>query len=111
MVARLELQNGLAPVQEYGRHYVQAGQANKKKKVQKPLGEDDNSEIGNNFNDQYYDLDDGFIDDAGMGSEQQEDQCYSEFLESTMRDQTSDTRQNMGVQRTDKSAINVDKIK
>lgn len=56
------------------------------------MGEDDNSEIGNNFNDQYYDLDDGFIDDAGMGSEQQEDQFYSEFLESTMRDQTSDTR-------------------
>ena len=65
MVARLELQNGLAPVQEYGRHFAQA---NKKKKNQKPS--EDDSEIGNNFNDQYYDLDDGFIDDAGMGSEQ-----------------------------------------
>ena len=65
MVARLELQNGLAPVQEYGRHFAQA---NKKKKNQKPA--EDDSEIGNNFNDQYYDLDDGFIDDAGMGSEQ-----------------------------------------
>jgi hypothetical protein len=32
MVARLELYNGLAPVQEYGRHLTQI---NKKKKPQK----------------------------------------------------------------------------
>lgn len=105
MVARLELQNGLAPIQEYGRHFAQA---NKKKKIQKPT--EDDSEIGNNFNDQYYDLDDGFIDDAGMGSEQQEEEGYTEFFqESTMRDQTSDTRQM--VQRTVRGKMNVEKIK
>lgn len=77
MVARLELQNGLAPVQEYGRHFAQA---NKKKKQQKdPNNNMDESEVGINFHDQFYDLDDGFIDDEGMGSEQQ-DEGYTEML-------------------------------
>jgi len=36
MVARLELYNGLAPIQEYGRHQTRA---NRKKKPQKELGD------------------------------------------------------------------------
>ncbi len=39
----------------------------------------DESEVGINFHDQFYDLDDGFIDDEGMGSEQQ-DEGYTEML-------------------------------
>ena len=36
MVARLELYNGLAPIQEYGRHQTRV---NRKKKPQKELGD------------------------------------------------------------------------
>lgn len=69
MVARLELYNGLAPIQEYGRHQTQASKKKKVKEVEKQ--KDDDSTTGavakdNNFNDQYYDLDDDFIDDDMM---------------------------------------------
>lgn len=86
MVARLELQNGLAPVQEYGRHFAQA---NKKKKAQKQAESaniDEQSDLGNNFHDQFYDLDDGFIDDEGMDCDQQEDGYTQFFQDSTVRD-------------------------
>ena len=69
MVARLELYNGLAPIQEYGRHQTQA---NRKKKPQKEQHElqvqqSETEKADANFNDQYYDLDDDFIDDDDIG--------------------------------------------
>lgn len=69
MVARLELYNGLAPIQEYGRHQTQASKKKKTKEVEKQKDEDSTTGAvakDNNFNDQYYDLDDDFIDDDMM---------------------------------------------
>ena len=86
MIARIEYNNTLAPVQEYGRHQLQA---NKKKKKGKGATQgDENSKAmeenedgdksqklgkGNShYDDRYYDLDDGFIDDGDL-----EDSCYN----------------------------------
>lgn len=87
MVARLELYNGLAPKQEYGRHLAHLNV--KKKKDANKIQED--SEI-NNLNDQFYDLDDNFIDDGEIESDMQ-DEGYTELLnEESGIDKTSDTR-------------------
>ena len=67
MIARLEFNNSLAPIQDYGRH--QTKQALKKKKTKKPnVNVDHPSTVSNEpnahrFDDNYYDLDDDFIDD------------------------------------------------
>ena len=74
MVARLELHNTLAPIQEYGRHQVRATQK-KKAKERATTNEDSNIQQEAkeaNFNDQYYDLDDDFIDDDEIVIQQQE---------------------------------------
>lgn len=61
MVARLELYNTLAPIQEYGRHQTMA---TNKKKSKVPIPTQQAEEAGKpNFNEQFYDLDDAFIDD------------------------------------------------
>ena len=62
MIARIELNNTLAPVQEYGRHQSRAA-AKKQKKAPKldPKAGDDKKR--KNYNDRFYDLDDDFIDD------------------------------------------------
>jgi len=87
MLARLELQNSLAPIQQYGRHQRRALN---RRKVQnqtkkKPANEADDAQTtadggaaGNSaekpeamFDDKFYDLDDGWIcdDDVGLNDE------------------------------------------
>lgn len=88
MIARIEYNNTLAPVQEYGRHQ---NQAKKKKKGKGTTTVEENSKVideqevvdktakpgkGNShFDDRYYDLDDNFIDDGEL-----EDSCYNNGL-------------------------------
>lgn len=75
MIARIEFNNCLAPVQEYGRHQQKV--ANRKKKKAKPAATqqvvpDFNrdpqspSDLGAKYDDNYYDLDDDFIDDNDL---------------------------------------------
>ena len=92
MIARIEYNNTLAPVQEYGRHQMHA---KKKKKGTKVAG-DENQKVmedseeekqpakatgpggkgaANYFDDRYYDLDDNFIDDGDL-----DDSCYNNGL-------------------------------
>lgn len=84
MLARLELNNSLAPIQEYGRHQKRAGkikkkEAPKKKPEGQPAGEgeDQNAttadagsgekEKPKDFqDDKFYDLDDAWIDDGDV---------------------------------------------
>ena len=91
MIARIEYNNTLAPVQEYGRHQLQAKKKKKGKAVANGGGEenqkamedsDDGKEKptkggkGNShYDDRYYDLDDNFIDDGDH-----EDSCYNNGL-------------------------------
>ena len=88
MIARIEYNNTLAPVQEYGRHQMQAKKKKKGKATtngeenQKAMEESDDGDKqakagkGNkNFDDRYYDLDDNFIDDGDL-----EDSCYNNGL-------------------------------
>lgn len=87
MIARLELYNSLAPIQEYGRHQTQATKKRKLKAEpqqhphQLPLVQLNDEP---NFNDQYYDLDDNFIDndleggDDEMGADLHADHIYSQ---------------------------------
>ncbi|CDW75095.1 UNKNOWN [Stylonychia lemnae] len=82
MIARIEYNNCLAPVQEYARH--QQNFQNKKKKLKKkipvvlaqgqdePLAEDSIIEKGPKYDDNYYDLDDDFIDDEELEINQDE---------------------------------------
>ena len=76
MVARLEMDNCLAPIQEYGRHQSQAIKKRKPKESNGvPAAQDQEMAQGKDtqFNDQYYDLDDGFIDDDFVGVGLQEE--------------------------------------
>lgn len=70
MLARIEIKGNLAPIQEYGRHQTAA--AKKRKENKKQNKEAGDGEAGQpeqpekehaNYDDKYYDLDDGFIDD------------------------------------------------
>ena len=88
MIARIEYNNTLAPVQEYGRHQTQA---KKKKKGKGPSNGEENQKViednedgekepkpgkGNShYDDRYYDLDDNFIDDGEL-----DDSCYNNGL-------------------------------
>lgn len=83
MIARIEFNNCLAPVQNYGRHQ-QKGAAKKKKtkKVVVPGAEhelDPNSESAK-LDDNFYDLDDDFIDDDDIDQNMQ-DEVVSDLLE------------------------------
>lgn len=82
MLARIEIKGNLAPIQEYGRHQTAAAKKrkdNKKNKAKDPAeGEPNPNESSDNkplYDDKYYDLDDGFIDDdeivedEGFGAE------------------------------------------
>ena len=63
MIARIEYNNTLAPVQEYGRHMQRV--AKKKKKTDEsmqPVSEKKNKDQDERF----YDLDDAFIDDGDI---------------------------------------------
>ena len=78
MLARLELNNSLAPIQEYGRHQKRAAKNKKKvdaskKKSAEGEGEDlptaevtsGEKPVNKDFqDDKYYDLDDDWIDDG-----------------------------------------------
>jgi len=72
MIARIEYNNTLAPVQEYGRHQTRALK-NKKKGKTNTQGsgagadeEDGGKKPRKDYDDRFYDLDDGFIDDGDM---------------------------------------------
>lgn len=71
MLARIEIKGNLAPIQEYGRHQTAAA---KKRKDNKKNKNKEANEVDANpnessekdkpmYDDKYYDLDDGFIDD------------------------------------------------
>lgn len=87
MIARIEYNNTLAPVQEYGRHQMQAKKKKKGKggangeENQKAVEESDDGDKqakpgkGSNHFDNFYDLDDNFIDDGDL-----EDSCYNNGL-------------------------------
>lgn len=71
MIARLEYNNTLAPVQEYGRHQVKALKKRKNTAKEKQVeqgGEPQPAKKGGkkDFDDRFYDLDDNFIDDGDM---------------------------------------------
>ena len=63
MIARLEYNNTLAPVQEYGRHMNRL-----KNKKKKDVANDDDKQDRKitQLDEKYYDLDDGFIDDGDI---------------------------------------------
>ncbi len=84
LIARIEFNGTLAPIQEYGRHQQKAAANNKKKKVKKPQQEqpneksEDPSEIGAGgagakYDDNFYDLDDDFIDDGDLEMNDQDE--------------------------------------
>jgi hypothetical protein len=93
MLARIEIKGNLAPIQEYGRHQTAAAKKrkdNKKKGKEPGEGEPNPNESSDNkplYDDKYYDLDDGFIDDDeiveddGFGAELGEgaSNFYSQF--------------------------------
>ena len=72
LIARIEFNNTLAPIQEYGRHQKKAAQYNKNKKnKKKTAGQNEQSETpsdlgGAKLDENYYDLDDDFIDDGDI---------------------------------------------
>lgn len=91
MIARIEFDNCLAPIQEYGRHQQKV--ANKKKKKKKPVltvalppssiahankDPQSPSDPGARYDDNFYDLDDGFIDDDDLDINQ--DEMVTEML-------------------------------
>lgn len=74
MIARIEYNNTLAPVQEYGRHQTKALKNKKKGKTEDASapGEPANPATKKgkkDFDDRFYDLDDNFIDDGDMEDE------------------------------------------
>jgi hypothetical protein len=71
MLARIEIKGNLAPIQEYGRHQTAAAKKRKdNKNKNKEAGEGEAGQAEQpekdhaNYDDKYYDLDDGFIDDG-----------------------------------------------
>jgi hypothetical protein len=67
MIARIELNNTLAPRQEYGRHQTKAmAKKNKKTAKQNEQTNDQDKSKKKVFNDRFYDLDDDFIDDGDI---------------------------------------------
>ena len=75
MMARLEMYNSLAPIQEYGRHQTKTSVRKKKAEAAKKAAIEAISEKNEskekddaNFDDKFYDLDDGFIDDGEIDS-------------------------------------------
>ena len=63
MIARIEYNNTLAPVQDYGRHQTRALKNKKKGKVEDPNNPPKSKK---DYDDRFYDLDDNFIDDGDM---------------------------------------------
>lgn len=69
MIARIEFNNTLAPVQEYGRHQTRALKKKKGKgkgAVEEKEEEGPKGKNKKDFDDRFYDLDDNFIDDGDM---------------------------------------------
>lgn len=64
MIARIEYNNTLAPVQEYGRHMQKA--AKKQKKKAEDAGDNGAQKKKDYIDDRFYDLDDDFIDDDNL---------------------------------------------
>ena len=67
MIARIEYNNTLAPVQEYGRHQTKALKKRKGKSLES-LDVPSAAKKGGkkDYDDRFYDLDDNFIDDGDM---------------------------------------------
>lgn len=87
MIARIEYNNTLAPIQEYGRHQTQAkkkkkgkggadGEENQKAAEESDDGDHQNKNgKANKMMDNFYNLDDDFIDDGDL-----EDSCNNNGL-------------------------------
>ena len=69
MLARLEIYNSLAPIQDYGRHQTRAKKITKNPKKDVPVPEGSNKEEKDQLDDKFYDLDDDFIDDGDLMGE------------------------------------------
>ncbi len=78
MLARLEIYNSLAPIQDYGRHQTKNSRIPKKKgpeptaataqDIEGSTSGQPDGKGGKDFNEQFYDLDDDFIDDGELAS-------------------------------------------
>eukprot|EP00347_Sterkiella_histriomuscorum_P010288 403376879 len=87
MIARIEFNNSLAPIQEYGRHQQRGANKKKKNKKKKKEGEhgmiqdgDSAEDVdGKKYQDNFYDLDDEFIDDNDL--EINHDEMISEMFD------------------------------
>lgn len=91
LIARIEFTNTLAPIQEYGRHQKKAAQNIKNKKnKKKPNAINEQSETpsdmagGAKLDENYYDLDDDFIDDGDIEMiDQDDDQMMHELYDTS----------------------------
>ena len=88
LIARIEFNNTLAPIQDYGRHQKKAAQINKNKKnKKKTLGKNEQSETpsdagaGAKQDENFYDLDDDFIDDEDIMMIEQDDDMMHDFYD------------------------------
>ena len=87
LIARIEFNNTLAPIQDYGRHQKKAAQFNKNKKnKKKTLGKNEQSETpsdagGAKQDENFYDLDDDFIDDEDIMMIDQDDDMMHDFYD------------------------------
>lgn len=74
MLARLEIYNSLAPIQDYGRHQTKAQRKQKKKEKEVTMqvegSENKDKADKEQLDDKFYDLDDEFIDDGDLIGEQ-----------------------------------------
>lgn len=74
LIARIEFNNTLAPIQEYGRHQKRAANIKKKNKKKTAINPNEQSEDPSEnpkFDENFYDLDDDFIDDGELEDIQQ----------------------------------------
>lgn len=91
MIARIEYNNTLAPVQEYGRHQTQALNKKKNKKDEGAEAADPNKKPKKNkdYDERFYDLDDGFIDDDDMEDQHLDQMMNDEFINDDQEISTS----------------------
>lgn len=66
MIARIEYNNTLAPVQEYGRHMQRVAKNKKNNKKDEAMQQASDKKVNRDVDERYYDLDDDFIDDGDI---------------------------------------------
>lgn len=99
LIARIEFNNTLAPIQEYGRHQKKAAAVINKKKQKKKTpaaagdpneqSEAPQSDLGAKIDENYYDLDDDFIDDGDLDNFDHDDEMMDVYNNNGGGDTTS----------------------